>query len=570
MKKRILSLMAALILTGTLLLPAAYAERNYDFTLTGDQAADVLAVAAAQLGLTGTQMNYSADWCAYFASWCGRTAGADFPPSGSSNTPRAITNWFVNNAKGTFYYFRDANYTSLVEKNPKLKNLDLCVKSSRSSFKPQPGDLIIYRWNSAASNINWSHIGIVESFSGSKVNTIEGNVGGNGYAKNTVSRCTRKFSDNGEVAGILRPNYTGSKAVLTMKFNTNGGYVVSNDYATDANDAVCRINAGYATEVTANWDYDYGHENGLYNAATFGMVRDGYSFVGWCKNRDGSGIMYDQDLFYLSQTICPELASGSKSVTLYAIWAENDYLSTVPEGIYALAPQHAEDMRLDVNGASFEDNANLQLYQDSGSGAQRFRLTPQPDGTYIITNFNSDKVLDVENGSWISNTNVRQMSLSGESAQKWYLSDAGDGYYYIRPCVNPGLCLEVGGAATANNSNVKTFMIHNNSAQKWRLIKYPEAELRAVMFDDWSGVSVTVTKGWTAVSEARLIAAVYDYEGRCLGCTTDEITLPDKAGDTVWARLSCPSGAEDSAFSCRVFLVDPEDCSPLCPAVMGE
>ena len=569
MKKRILFPLAALFLAAAMLLTPANAERSKNYTLTGDQAADILAVATAQLGLTGTQMNYSTDWCAYFASWCGRTAGADFPPPGSSNTPRTITNWFVNNAKGTFYYFRDANYTSLVKKNPKLKNLDLCVKSSRSSFEPLPGDLIIYRWNSAASDINWSHIGIVESFSGSKVTTIEGNVGGKGHAKNSVSRCTRRFSDNGEVAGILRPNYTGSKAVLTMKFNTNGGYVVSDDYAKDADGAVCRISGGYATEVTANWDYDYGHENGLYNASTFGMVRDGCSFVGWCKNPDGSGIMYDQDLVYRSQTIYPDLARGSATVTLYAIWAENDFLTSVPDGVYALAPLHAPDKRLDVYGASLEDKANLQIYQDNGSGAQRFRLTLQPDGTYVITNVNSEKVLDVTSGSRVSTANVQQYGYGGVPAQKWYLSDAGGGAYYIRPYVNPGLCLDVAGAGTENYSNVQTFMIHNNNAQKWRLIDCGEVKLSAALSGDGTSVAVTAMKGSAKVSEAKLIAAWYDAEGKYLGCATDTIAFPDETGATAEPTLFRPADVNDAA-SCRVFLVSAEDFEPLCPPAEAE
>ncbi len=565
MTKRIFASFTALILIAAMLIVPVHADRNYSFTLTGDQAKDIITVAEAQLGLTGTEMNYSSNWCSYFVGWCGRTAGADFPPSGSSNTPRAITNWFVNNAKGTFYYFRDANYTSLIEKNPKLKHLDLCVKSSRDSFEPKPGDLVIYLWKSADSGINWSHIGIVESFSGTKVYTIEGNVGGHGYAKNTVDHRTRKFSDNSEVVGIVRPNYINTTPVLTMpvltmKFNANGGYVVSDDYVTDAYDCVLRRSG---TEVTSKWEYDYGYESGLFNASTFGLVRDGYSFVGWGRNRDGSGYVFDQDLFYLSQTIYPDLSKGSAEITLYAVWAKDDFLTAIPDGVYALAPGHAADMRLDIYDASCEDGANVQIYQDNGTDAQRFRLALQPDGSYVITNVHSGKALEVADGSWVSNANVQQSGFANLASQRWYLSNAGDGYFYIRPCVDTGLCLDVGGARTENGSNVKTYMIHDSSAQKWQLIRYAGTELTADLSDDRGAVTATVTKGFDTGSRVLLIAAWYDGEGRILDRTTKEIYMTDSVGGSARAELCQPSGAE-KAVTCRVFLMDADDLFPLC------
>ena len=57
MKKRILFPLAALLLVSALLLTPANAARSKNYTLTGNQAADVLTVATAQLGLTGTEMN---------------------------------------------------------------------------------------------------------------------------------------------------------------------------------------------------------------------------------------------------------------------------------------------------------------------------------------------------------------------------------------------------------------------------------------------------------------------------------------------------------------------------------
>ena len=465
MKKRILSLLLAAIILVSL-VTTAYAAASTDYTLTGDQAEDVLIVAKAQLGKTGTDLGYTADWCSWFASWAGRTAGASFPAKKDSGTGRTTTNWFVNNAKGTFYYFRDANYKHLLKQNPKLKNLDLCVKSDRSSFTPQKGDLIMYLWKkSEAEGYNWSHVGIVESFSNGKVKTIEGNVGGKGYAANKVTECTRDFSNNTEVVGIVRPNYTGSgPKTLTINYNANGGTVVSDRFSMASDGTIY----DGSSKAANKWNQGVGSpEYGLWNNTSFGLSRDGYSFVGWCRNKDGSGGIFDQDdTKLIADNIYPDISKGSASVTLYAHWAKNDFVS-VPEGVYTLEPKHAPGMRLDVYGASAEDNANVQIYTANGSVAQQFRFT-QKDGCYIITAMCSGKALDVANGSRTSQTNIQQYGDTGNN-QKWYLSDAGNGYYYIRPYINPGMCMEAAGARTDDYTNVRTFMIHNHDAQKWKL-----------------------------------------------------------------------------------------------------
>ena len=74
-----LVLLAVIMLAGV--SREAEAEVSTDYTLTGNQAQDVLAVAKAQIGKTKSDFGWTVDWCGYFAGWCGYTAGADFPSS---------------------------------------------------------------------------------------------------------------------------------------------------------------------------------------------------------------------------------------------------------------------------------------------------------------------------------------------------------------------------------------------------------------------------------------------------------------------------------------------------------
>ena len=108
---------------------------------------------------------------------------------------------------------------------------------------------------------------------------------------------------------------------LTMKYNTNGGTICSDSFAATSAGIVQKS----GSDVTALWNYGSGNTvNGLANAATFGLAKNGYTFVGWSLSKDGSSTVFDQDdLSLKAETIYPDLKNGSTTVILYAIWQQN-------------------------------------------------------------------------------------------------------------------------------------------------------------------------------------------------------------------------------------------------------
>lgn len=60
-------------------------------------------------------------------------------------------------------------------------------------------------------------------------------------------------------------------------------------------------------------------ENGLYNASTFALHRDGYEFEGWSFSPDGSNVINENTAFY-PEDLVKELDNGDKVVTVYAVW----------------------------------------------------------------------------------------------------------------------------------------------------------------------------------------------------------------------------------------------------------
>ena len=126
---------------------------------------------------------------------------------------------------------------------------------------------------------------------------------------------------------------------LTIKYNANGGSITSNTYSATSSGMIQKG----SSDVAAVWPYGYGHESGLYNASTFGLIREGYVFVGWSLSRDGTTTIYDQDDASIrAETIYPELLNGDATVTLYAIWEKQ----------YGIIGEFIESVSVNVNGST--------------------------------------------------------------------------------------------------------------------------------------------------------------------------------------------------------------------------
>lgn len=104
---------------------------------------------------------------------------------------------------------------------------------------------------------------------------------------------------------------------LTIKYNVNGGKISSDKYC------VSEGLVYYYSTLTVledKWTYNSGHADGLYNAKTFGLTREGYKFVGWKVGSSGNKV-FDQDDFSVVPTdLASNLTTGDRTVTLYAVW----------------------------------------------------------------------------------------------------------------------------------------------------------------------------------------------------------------------------------------------------------
>ncbi|MEG0775885.1 MAG: RICIN domain-containing protein [Raoultibacter sp.] len=140
-------------------------------------------------------------------------------------------------------------------------------------------------------------------------------------------------------------------------------------------------------------------------------------------------------------------------------------------GLYVIESASDSSKTIDVQGASCDAGANVQLYTDNTSPAQRFSFVLQNDGYYTITNVNSDLVLDVQYGQGKNGSNVWQYVDNGSDAQKWQVVSAGNGLYSIVSKLGTNFVLDIQGGLIADGANIEIYESNGTDAQKFNIRK---------------------------------------------------------------------------------------------------
>ena len=140
---------------------------------------------------------------------------------------------------------------------------------------------------------------------------------------------------------------------------------------------------------------------------------------------------------------------------------------TIANGVYKITTGINSGKVLDVANGSYDNQANVQIWDNGGSQQQKFEITYKEDGYYEIKNTNSGKVLDVAGGSSQNCTNVQQYISNNTDYQKWIIKDAGDGYFYI---ISKGAeaYLNIAGASSSNGTNVQIYDGNGTFGQKFK------------------------------------------------------------------------------------------------------
>lgn len=86
------------------------------------------------------------------------------------------------------------------------------------------------------------------------------------------------------------------------------------------------------------------------------------------------------------------------------------------------------------NHLTVEDNNNVDICWETYSDHQYWKFYKQYDGSYKIVSAKNDKCLDVENGSSDDGANIGVYENNDTDAQRWYIYKCGNGYQLKPKC----------------------------------------------------------------------------------------------------------------------------------------
>lgn len=105
--------------------------------------------------------------------------------------------------------------------------------------------------------------------------------------------------------------------ILTINYHVNGGLVNSDTYYVSNNLIYRKSNSSL---LNSEWSYNTSYSDGLYNATTFGLNREGYKFVGWKVGSSGTTVFDQDDSSIVPTDLASNITTGDRSITLYAVW----------------------------------------------------------------------------------------------------------------------------------------------------------------------------------------------------------------------------------------------------------
>lgn len=124
-----------------------------------------------------------------------------------------------------------------------------------------------------------------------------------------------------------------------------------------------------------------------------------------------------------------------------------------------------------------DTNKNIVINRYTEKSSQSWRLAPVDpvieEGVYYIRSaVDKEKVVDINAGvrNATTGSNIQVWNNNNTGAQRWKIKKTNDGYYVIS---NPqsGKIFDVSAASAENGANIQLWNSNNSCAQKWKIIK---------------------------------------------------------------------------------------------------
>lgn len=189
---------------------------------------------------------------------------------------------------------------------------------------------------------------------------------------NTISSLLMFAPSEQEVKAVAQAKW--KRNVLRVNYNANGGTLSKNKrFKLDKNKNI--IYKGNNKLFEQRFTYGMKKENGLVNAKSFSLKREGYVFVGWSLYKNGK-VLLDENAVLAAEDITNKVLKKNEKVVLYAQW--------VPEEvriIYSL-----NDDTESVDGEKFTTEKNVIKFQESNKACAQKYIMNKTSSVVISAN----------------------------------------------------------------------------------------------------------------------------------------------------------------------------------------
>ena len=214
----------------------------------------------------------------------------------------------------------------------------------------------------------------------------------------------------------------------------------------------------------------------------------------------------------------------------------------------------AANKPLDVANSSMDNSANVNVWSDIQSDAQRWIVTSLGNDLYTLKNVASGKLLHISNAIPANSVNVDQYDNVNNNTVKWKIVSQANGEFIIQSAVNNSFVLNMAGATTVNGANVALYQNNGSATQSWTFHLQnaqdaaPTAAIADKMFAAWkakyydknrSGNEVIAREGFWGVAEMmEIVDDAFEVTGNSkyssLFNTMYSLFLAKEGSDWMW------------------------------------
>ena len=154
-----------------------------------------------------------------------------------------------------------------------------------------------------------------------------------------------------------------------------------------------------------------------------------------------------------------------------------DYTAPVYIGTHfnaTISPSYATSKKISLSGGK-----NAIIYGASEFSEQTWRFEHQSDNTYKIVNNSNGNVLTIPNGNTAGGTQLQVASDTGAKSQRWYLLPKED-MFIIKSAMSANVVVDVYGASTNDSTKIDIYAPNMTAAQ---IFKIDNSQMTAMSYN---------------------------------------------------------------------------------------